>query len=746
MNRSTLMSHGSALALVALLAASCNRDVPTGGLRPTPDLAVGYELSSLTANPGERVTLAVGAELASGELLGGLQGYVRFNPAKLRFVGQTSAGRTLAIANYDYADQGELRVASLNTAGLDRRAAVFTFEVRSPDYARSLAYRLEMAVALGGSEYTRAGAADVRAAADLASQGEPRRLTLADWDELLWPEVMHQLHLVPGQYRLNLVYGDATLDGNLLINDASYVANVAVGNQQLILGTDAPARDAVVAGNVRPSNLPGLGEPADATPPGLDAAGTRTILINDALAIAQEAVGTAQDIVGELIPGRGPVPTNRIIVTGNITTATTWTANNIYELQGIVRVNGGGVLTIEAGTRVEGLSTQTTALFVERDGQIFAVGTPLQPIVLTCTAAVKSKGCWSGIFIAGNAHINTNTATPSSPVIAGRAATGGCLSTQGEGNAPFFGGCNDDDNSGTLKYVIIEYAGFIIAPGNELNGLSLGGLGRGTTIDFVQIHAGLDDGIEFFGGAVNAKHLYLTANSDDAFDLSFGYIGNAQFVIVQEDSLDSDKSIEADNNEPAGFEDLPLTTPVLWNFTMIGEAAPTSTSGVAANNVNDAIHMRRGTAMQLNNAIALSYVSGLDMDDAATCTAPEPNISTSLFAGLVNTGNADASDPVCSAATTEALFLAVPAKNNQVVASAAGILISPFSALTPDFRPAATLPGGITLTGGTPPAVPAGFFDQTATYIGAVPQASAAGGNVPWYSGWTRGWQSATTP
>jgi len=183
MNRNQLMSHGSAVALVALLAAGCNRDdVPTGGLRPTPDLAVAYELSSLNANAGERITLAVGAQAAGGELLGGLQGYVRFDPSRLRFLGQSPAGRTLAIANYDRAERGELRVASLNTAGLDRRAAVFTFEVRSPDYTRGLDYRLEMAVTLSGAEYTRAGKATVSAATDLAAVGEPSQPRLRRCD------------------------------------------------------------------------------------------------------------------------------------------------------------------------------------------------------------------------------------------------------------------------------------------------------------------------------------------------------------------------------------------------------------------------------------------------------------------------------------------------------------------------------------------------------------------------------------
>jgi hypothetical protein len=139
--------------------------------------------------------------------------------------------------------------------------------------------------------------------------------------------------------------------------------------------------------------------------------------------------------------------------------------------------------------------------------------------------------------------------------------------------------------------------------------------------------------------------------------------------------------------------------------------------------------------------LVLSFVAGLDIDDEATCTGSLPNIEHSLFAGLVNVGNGDA-DPSCVPAG-EAAWLADPARNNQIVASAAGILVAPFSVLTPDFRPSATLPAGVSITGAAPPG---GFFDATATYIGAVPQATPGGGNIPWYAGWTRGWQSATTP
>jgi hypothetical protein len=377
------------LAAMAVLAtAACNRDNPIARPDVTPELTVGFDVSTRGAAPGSRVAVAVWADVAAPERLAGLQGFVRFDPARMRYVGQSSDGQTLAITNDARADRGELRVASLNAQGLPRRTATFVFDVVTPGYADRLSYALEVAATMDVREISRASvSATPIEAADLAVAADARRLTIEDWELLLWPDLVTTANAaVPGQYLLNLRYGDARLDNNLNVLDAADISNTAVGNNQLINGTDAPARDRVVAANVRPANDPGLGEPSDAVPPGLDGSGTRTINVLDAVAVAQEVVGNPQSVVGEIIPGRGPLPTNRIIVTGNITTATTWTSGNIYEIQGIVRVNGGGVLTIEAGTRIEGLSTQTSALFIERDGQINAVGTALEPIVFTCSS------------------------------------------------------------------------------------------------------------------------------------------------------------------------------------------------------------------------------------------------------------------------------------------------------------------------------------------------------------------------
>jgi hypothetical protein len=500
-----------------------------------------------------------------------------------------------------------------------------------------------------------------------------------------------------------------------------------------------------------------LGEGSDLNPPGRNANGSRSIDILDAVAVANEAVGNAQDIVGEVIPGRGPLASARELLTGTITGTRTLSRDTIYEVRGIVKVGDeaglAGELVIQAGTRIEGQSDSTTnattgtggtaALFITRNGRIIADGTALQPILMTCTNAVKTKGCWGGLWIAGNAPINnlTGSLALASPVIPGRAATGGCYQNVGEGGATQYGGCIADDSSGVLRYVVEEYSGKVVSGNNELNGITMGGVGSKTVVEYIQVTGGLDDGLELFGGTVNVRGLYSIGNSDDSFDYCCGWNGNAQFVIMQHDSTDADKGFEVDNTEAsATYESSPFTTGTVYNVTFAGRAEPLG--GTGSNASNDAFHLRRGTSTTIRNALVVGARVNLDIDDAATCTdaggSGIVSIQNSLFAGYGALGNSDGSDPVCAtpggSASTEADFLTL--SGNQTVASYAGILISPFSRTLPDFRPSNTLPAGVSLVGATPPNN--GFFDVSATYIGAVPQANATGTNIPWYAGWTR--------
>ncbi|HKA60277.1 MAG TPA: hypothetical protein VKD28_16795 [Gemmatimonadales bacterium] len=780
---STLLIHRlrTALAAGALVAlAGCDRwDAPAAGSSSAP-LRIGLEVSSLDAAPGARIAVAIRADLDAPDRLGGLQGTLRFDPSRLRYVGQDAASPSFAILNDSRAGEGMLRVLSMDVSGLAPRTVILAFDVASPSYASGLRYLLDAAATTDVRPLTAVLIAErAELASDLALVGDAARLTLADWDARLSKGLAVQdgPRPTPGQYLLNLRYGDANLSNSLNVLDASYIANVAVGNQEIIIGSDAPSRDAVVAGNVFPTNNPGLGEPSDANPPGREANGSRIINVFDALAIANEAVGNPRDIVGELVPGRGPLATNRVnIPAGTITTDQTWTSDNIYQLDGMVRVDGGATLTIQAGTRIEGNSAvNPSALVIQRNGRILAQGTALQPINMTCTAQPAFKGCWGGLWIAGNAPINaSHFSTTTSPVIPGRAATGGCFEAISEGGAGHaYGGCNPDDSSGVVQYVVVSYGGFLFSPNNELNNISLGGVGRKTVFDHVQAHAGLDDGVELFGGTLDPQFVLLTANSDDSWDICCGWNGSAQFVLVQHDSLDSDKGIEADNTEPPAsiFLSTPRMVALMYNYTFVGKKNPLSTSGTANNNSMDAIMLRRGAHAEISNVLVLSHRTGMDMDDDATCdSGPYRPVHNSIFAGIPPTdslsdakrgyglGNPDAADPAGCPNSPDARFaedsaLLNAASNNVVVPDTAvsnHLLRAAFDVRLPDFRP---LAGSLAATtvGATPPAThpvtgQPTKFDLSATYIGAVAPANASGSNIPWYAGWTRGWQSASAP
>ena len=222
-----------------------------------------------------------------------------------------------------------------------------------------------------------------------------------------------------------------------------------------------------------------------------------------------------------------------------------------------------GTLTIEPGVTVFG-STGADFLMVNRGSRIVAEGTATNPIVFTSrqgvegTAGVDSIGQWGGLVLLGRAAISTcpSGAQPGTPT----------CETQVEGANGFFGGNDDTDDSGMLKYVRVMYSGFEVAPDNELNGITLGGIGSGTTIDFVQVHNSSDDGIEWFGGMVNAKHLVMTGIDDDSFDTDSGFRGAIQYGLVVQRDGGGDRANEMSS------QDLPYQSqPVLANVTYVSK-------------------------------------------------------------------------------------------------------------------------------------------------------------------------------
>ncbi|MGB6018717.1 MAG: hypothetical protein WBF77_03885 [Sulfurimonadaceae bacterium] len=260
------------------------------------------------------------------------------------------------------------------------------------------------------------------------------------------------------------------------------------------------------------------------------------------------------------------------------------TNDKFWALKGEVHIGVDGKsaakLEIDPGTTVFG-KTGADFLLVTRGSKIIAEGTSSQPIIFTsmkdAAGLLSVPGDWGGIAIAGYAPTN-----------AGKEERFEFSNTD-----VHFGGQNEDDNSGILKYVQIRYAGNEVRPGEELNGLSLGGVGRKTIIDYVEVYNGKDDGIEAWGGNVNMKHLVLIGNGDDNLDFDHGYRGNIQYVYIKQTKLESihARGIETDNNKKSNNAQ-PRTEANIANFEIVG-----------TDKTSEAIYSRRGSGLRLSNGL-----------------------------------------------------------------------------------------------------------------------------------------------
>ncbi|WP_291516243.1 hypothetical protein [Bdellovibrio sp. ArHS] len=255
-------------------------------------------------------------------------------------------------------------------------------------------------------------------------------------------------------------------------------------------------------------------------------------------------------------------------------------------------------LVIEPGVVVRGLPGSFISIM--RGSKIEAVGTADQPIRFTSIKETgRKRGEWGGLVLNGNAPINACKITGSSVCEA--------MSEGIKEREVKFGGANPQDNSGILKYVIVEYVGYPIAPDNELNGITFNGVGSDTEVDYIQVHMSSDDGIEFFGGTVNAKHVVLSGNEDDSMDWDFGWNGKMQFVLINQGSDKVDNGIEADNLA-SPMNATPRSNPIISNMTLLGSAQ--SSYGML---------LRRGTGAQLSNVIVSGFSKAcIDIDDAET--------------------------------------------------------------------------------------------------------------------------------
>ena len=340
-------------------------------------------------------------------------------------------------------------------------------------------------------------------------------------------------------------------------------------------------------------------------------------------------------------------PSTSIEVSGDIKVNTTWTADKIYFLKGYVFVTDGATLTIEPGTIIKGDKATKASLIVTRGSKISAIGTADKPIVFTSAVASggRSSGDWGGIILLGKAPVNQSGGEV---IIEGGlvpTTTGGAVGDKAK-YTTYGGGANPDpaDNSGTLKYVRIEFAGIAFAPDNEINGLTMGGVGSGTTLDYIEVYRSGDDAYEWFGGTVNAKHLLAIGTTDDDFDTDFGFSGKVQFGLAQRAQVVADVSgsngFESDN-DATGTNLTPQTSPVFSNMTIVGPLTSVVASGGSISNINanyqHAVQIRRNSALSMFNSVLTNYHEGVYFDDGTVVTAKAT--STNYTAGRIGFAN-----------------------------------------------------------------------------------------------------------
>lgn len=376
--------------------------------------------------------------------------------------------------------------------------------------------------------------------------------------------------------------------------------------------------------------------------------------------------------------------------------------NATYLLSGKTSIGGGrntnpGTLTLEPGTVVQGLGQQIDYLVVQPGSKLYAEGTPTAPIIFTGPSDVP--GSWAGLVIAGNAVDNTCTGATPCAFEADSAVT--------------YGGTNDNDSSGALRYVQVRYAGQVIRQNEELNAITFLGVGRGTVVDHVHVHAGKDDGFEMFGGSVNAKYLIGTAVEDDCLDFANGYSGKIQYAYCRQTTTASSDSngVESDNNNP-GFDLLPRTQPKLANVTLIG-----ATSG------NEGLRIRRGSAGNYFNIVSTAAGQEcLNFNDAATFNASGTAATPTSTGVLTMSGSALGCNTNFEDSASEPYLVSAwyrgQSGNSDGTAAALGL--------------SGRFPASGSILLGSGVAVPNDSFFDTVNYKGAF-----GGASTDWASGWS---------
>ncbi|RPD49754.1 T9SS C-terminal target domain-containing protein [Hymenobacter sediminis] len=414
-----------------------------------------------------------------------------------------------------------------------------------------------------------------------------------------------------------------------------------------------------------------------------------------------------------------PAAPATVIAPSEITGKVTWTSDKIYQLNGNVFVRSNAELIIEPGTIIKGNDPANPtgakgSLIVQQGGKLTANGTAAKPIVFTSGSNndQRKAGDWGGIILLGRAPINN---------------AGGTANVEGipQGNGTY-GGTDPNDNSGTLRYVRIEFPGIDFGNGNEINGLTMAGVGSGTTIEYIQVSYANDDSYEWFGGTVNAKYLIAFRGLDDDFDTDNGYSGKVQYAVSLRDPKVADISgsngFESDN-DATGTTNSPKTSAVFSNVSIF---LPGPATGLDTN-YRRGMHIRRNSAQSIFNTVISGYPTGILLDGAATeanATSGSLVLKNNVFADMAS----NFATVTGSTFDLAGYFNATDRSNTLTTVSALNLNADNFNLTNPKFLPQSTSP---LLTGAafTDAKLADSFFEKTGTFRGAF-------GTTDWTAGW----------
>jgi hypothetical protein len=405
-------------------------------------------------------------------------------------------------------------------------------------------------------------------------------------------------------------------------------------------------------------------------------------------------------------------------VEGNITQDTRWTSDTIWRIHGFVIVTNNATLTIDPGTVIFGDAESQGTLVVGRGAKIMAEGTPTQPIVFTSEKApgTREPGDWGGVVLLGYAPVNT---------------ADGEFYVEGIPPSPLTlsGGNNPDDDSGVMRYVRIEFAGVELTANNEINGLTMAGVGRSTTIEYIQVSYVDDDAYEWFGGTVDGRYLVSLGNIDDDFDGDLGWQGRVQFGLIVRDPESADaasgghsNAFEQDNapNEATGSTALPRSSPVFSNVTVIG---PIGQDPNFHPHYQNGMRLRTGTSIGIFNSIVMGFPGLLRLDGPTSWNLAQSDqfhVQNVVGTGNFINGSGDVTAPMAEA------WFNTPAHGNSRVGSPAEVgLENPFffalnDVTTFDPRPRGDSPAssGASFASARLPHGEGDFFVET-SYVGA---------------------------